>query len=75
VISVRHGASVSYAAVRKRCEACPVTLSHGEDYIPYAILDFIVDYYMPVLETIQHAEAETIEDAGELCRSVPVRCL
>jgi magnesium transporter len=61
VISVRHGASVSYAAVRQRCEACPATLSHGEDYILYAILDFIVDNYMPVLETI-HAEAEAIED-------------
>src|SRR4051794_8791676 len=31
VVSVRHGASVSYAAVRRRCEACPTTLSHGAD--------------------------------------------
>jgi magnesium transporter len=36
-------------------------LSHGENYILYAILDFIVDNYMPVLETIQ-AEVEEIED-------------
>jgi magnesium transporter len=43
VVSVRHGASVSYAAVRQRCEACPTVLSQGEDYIVYAILDFIVD--------------------------------
>jgi magnesium transporter len=62
VVSVRHGASTSYTAVRKRCEACPITLSHGEDYILYAILDFIVDNYAPVLETI-HAEVETIEDS------------
>jgi magnesium transporter len=62
VVSVRHGASTSYAAVRARCEACPTTLSHGEDYILYAILDFIVDNYGPVLETIQ-AEVEQIEDA------------
>ena len=61
VVSVRHGASTSYAAVRQRCEACPAVLSHGEDYILYAILDFIVDNYMPVLETI-NAEVETIED-------------
>ena len=46
--------------MRQRCEACPTTLSHGEDYI-LTILDFIIDNYMPVLETIQ-AEAETIED-------------
>jgi magnesium transporter len=47
--------------VRQRCEACPTVLSHGEDYIVYAILDFIVDNYMPVLEKI-HAEVETLED-------------
>ena len=61
VVSVRHGASVSYAKVRERCEACPALLSHGEDYILYAILDFIVDKYAPVLEAIND-EVETIED-------------
>ncbi len=61
VVTVRHGASVSYAAVRERCESCPVVLSQGEDYIVYSILDFIVDNYMPVLEKI-HAEVEAIED-------------
>ena len=61
VVSVRHGASTSYAGVRQRCEACPIVLANGEDYILYAILDFIVDNYMPVLETI-HAEVEEIED-------------
>lgn len=61
VISVRHGASTSYAAIRQRCESRPNVLSHGEDYILYAILDFIVDNYMPVLETI-HAEIDVIEN-------------
>jgi len=62
VVSVRHGASVSYAKVRERCESCPTLLSHGEDYILYAILDFIVDNYAPVLEAIND-EVEEIEDA------------
>jgi magnesium transporter len=61
VVTVRHGASTSYTAVRTRCESCPTVLSHGEDYILYAVLDFIVDNYMPVLETI-HDEVETLED-------------
>src|SRR5262249_17171556 len=61
VVSVRHGASTSYSPVRKRCEACPTTLSHGEDYILYAVLDFIVDNFMPVLETV-HREVEAMED-------------
>jgi magnesium transporter len=61
VVTVRHGASTSYAAVRERCESCPTVLSRGEHYILYAILDFIVDNYMPVVETI-HDEVEAIED-------------
>jgi magnesium transporter len=62
VVSVRHGASSSYAAVRERCESCPTALSNGADYILYAILDFIVDNYTPVIETL-HAEVEVIEDS------------
>jgi magnesium transporter len=61
VVSVRHGASVSYAKVRERCESCPTLLSHGEDYILYAILDFIVDNYAPVLKAVND-EVEEIED-------------
>jgi magnesium transporter len=61
VVSVRHGASTSYKAVRQRCEACPIVLANGEEYVLYAILDFIVDNYLPVLETV-HAEVEEIED-------------
>ncbi|TDX64328.1 magnesium transporter [Methylosinus sp. sav-2] len=61
VLSIRHGASSSYAQVRERCEAAPHGLSEGEDYIVYAILDFIVDNYFPVLATI-NAEVEEIED-------------
>lgn len=61
VVSVRHGASKSYAPVRGRCEANPAQLSHGEDFIVYAILDFIVDNYMDVLEAM-HEHVEDIED-------------
>jgi magnesium transporter len=61
VVSVRHGASTSYANVRRRCEAAPNALSHGEDYILYAILDYVVDNYVPVIEAIQ-GEVDGIED-------------
>jgi magnesium transporter len=62
VVSVRHGASTTYTPVRERCEAAPKALSEGEDFILYAILDFIVDNYIPVIETIQE-EVEEIEDS------------
>ena len=61
VISIRHGASTSYKAVRERCESCPVSLARGEDYVLYAILDFIVDNYGPVIESIQ-ADVEALEE-------------
>ena len=61
VVSVRHGASTSYQAVRARCELCPFSLSQGEDYILYAILDFIVDNFGPVIDSVQ-AEADLLEE-------------
>jgi magnesium transporter len=66
VVSVRHGASTSYTSVRQHAEACPNILSRGEYQILYAILDFIVENYSPVLEAI-HDEVERIED-GVLAR-------
>ena len=62
IVSVRHGASTTYAKVREHWETCPSVLAAGEDFILYAILDFIVDNYMPVLEAIAK-EVEEIEDS------------
>jgi magnesium transporter len=62
VVTVRHGASTPYKTVRDRCESCPTVFSNGEHYILYAILDFIVDNYAPVLGTIQ-GEVEELEDS------------
>jgi magnesium transporter len=61
IVSIRHGASTSYAAVRRHWESCPAVLAKGEDFILYAILDFIVENYMPVLESIEQ-EVDAIED-------------
>lgn len=61
IVSVRHGPSTSYTVVRQHWESCPHALAKGEDFVLYAILDFIVDNYMPVLEQIE-TEVEEIED-------------
>lgn len=61
VVTIRHGASTSYATVRQRAEARNASLAEGEDYILYSLLDFIVDNYFPVLDSI-NAEVESIED-------------
>lgn len=48
LVTVRHGASLSYAPVRARVEREPELLARGPSYGLYAILDFIVDHYLPI---------------------------
>jgi magnesium transporter len=62
LISVRHGPSHSYASMRQRVEARPQQLAHGPSYPLYAVLDFIVDNYVPIVEdfkqTLHQLEAD-----------------
>lgn len=58
VITVRHGPSSSYSEVRKRCESDPRMLAHGEDYVLYALLDFVADHYFPVIDSIVEEVSE-----------------
>ena len=53
VISVRHGSVRGHAALRDQLEAAPSLLMHGVDYVLHAILDFVVDGYLPVVEAIE----------------------
>ena len=61
IVTVRHGSSVAYTEVRSRCEAMPELLSKGQGFVLYAIMDFIVDRYFPVVHGLEQ-ELETIED-------------
>ena len=61
IISIRHGASASYARVRECAEAAPQRLAHGEDYVLYAIVDFIVDNYLAVVGLLAD-EVEALEE-------------
>ncbi len=53
VVSVRHGETGSYALVRERCQATPTHLAYGPGFVLYAIMDFVVDNYFPVLEAME----------------------
>lgn len=53
IITVRHGSDRGHADLRGRLETSPNTLRHGTDYILHAILDFIVDGYLPIVRTIE----------------------
>jgi magnesium transporter len=61
IVSVRHGASLSYSPVRARCEAKPRLLTMGPGFVLYAIMDFIVDQYFPVVDELE-AELERLEE-------------
>ncbi len=53
IISVRHGSARSHKALRDQLEAAPTLLIHGVDYVLHAILDYIVDGYLPIVEQIE----------------------
>lgn len=55
LVTVRHGASLSYANVRARFEREPELLSQGPAFALYGILDFIVDNTMPIVESFRDA--------------------
>lgn len=49
LVTIRHGASLSYAPARARCEREPELLALGPSYCLYAVLDAIVDHYAPIV--------------------------
>lgn len=61
VVTVRHGASLSYAPVRERCESTPHLLRKGPAFALYAVMDFVVDNYFPIVEAFE----ERLEDLEE----------
>jgi magnesium transporter len=60
VVSVRHGASSTYAPVRERCESDPQGLANGPGYVLYALMDFVVDHYLPIVNRLEDS-FETLE--------------
>jgi magnesium transporter len=50
LVTVRHGASSSYAAARARIEREPELLQHGSSAALYAVLDLVVDNFMPIVD-------------------------
>ncbi|SFA55106.1 magnesium and cobalt transport protein CorA [Metapseudomonas otitidis] len=60
VISARYGESAPYSQVRQRCEARPLLLEHGEDFVLYALLAFVIENYRPLIDTY-HADLEALE--------------
>lgn len=60
IISARYGESAPYSQVRQRCEARPLLLEHGEDFVLYALLNFVIENYRPLMDKY-HTELEEVE--------------
>jgi len=60
LVSVRHRSALSYSKVRERCETVPQRLARGPGFGLYALMDFIVDNYRPVVDGL-HQRFELLE--------------
>lgn len=60
LVTVRHGASLSYAPARRSCEHTPGLLALGPSYGLYGVLDFVVDNLLPIVRDFRE-ELQTLE--------------
>ncbi|MFF1629017.1 magnesium and cobalt transport protein CorA [Streptomyces sp. NPDC058272] len=74
VITVRHGAAPDLSAVRRRMEETPELLKLGPEAVLYAILDSVVDGYVPVVTGVQNdideIETEVFRGDPEVSRRI-----
>jgi magnesium transporter len=80
IISVRHGSNRGHSQLREHLEATPFFLVHGVDYVLHAILDFVVDGYLPIVQSIEDdvlaMEQQTVDsflDRSEINRIFQMR--
>lgn len=62
VVTIRHAESPDLARVRERLEHQPDLLARGPEAVLYAILDEVVDEYIPVVAGVEN-DIDEIEDA------------
>lgn len=55
IVTVRFGSTRAHSDLRTRLEATHERLAEGPDYVAHAILDFVVDSYLPILEKLETA--------------------
>lgn len=61
IVSVRHGNMKSHVALRTRCESTPHLLAKGPGFVLYALLDFVVDQYFPIVDQMEE-QLESLEE-------------
>ena len=62
LVTVRHGASLSYSPARRTCEHTPELLALGPSYGLYGVLDFVVDNLLPIVRDFREELQELEQD-------------
>ena len=62
VVTVRHGSLLSHVNLRARCESTPQLLTIGPGFVLYALMDFVVDQYFPIVEALEEDLQELEEE-------------
>ena len=73
VVTVRHGSQLSHVGLRGRCESVPKLLGHGPAFVLYALMDFVVDQYFPIVDALEE-ELEALEQDIFSEQSTVKRC-
>jgi magnesium transporter len=53
IITVRLGSARAHSELREHVEQAPQLLKQGPDYVLHAVLDFVVDGYLPIVQKIE----------------------
>jgi magnesium transporter len=61
VVTVRHGSLRSHVGLRARCECTPRLLAKGPGYVLYALMDFVIDQFSPIVSALED-EVEELEE-------------
>lgn len=61
IVVLRHGPSLPYVGVRTRLESNPHLLRKGPGAALYALMDFVVDQYFPIVDALEQ-QLQALED-------------
>lgn len=63
IVSVRFGSTRAHTELREQLEAQAERMAEGPDYVLHAVLDFIVDGYLPLLDSLDDVAQQMEEGA------------
>ncbi|HWJ71101.1 MAG TPA: magnesium and cobalt transport protein CorA [Sphingobium sp.] len=65
IVTVRQGSPRAHNELRARLESTRDAMIHGPDYVLHSIMDFIVDGYFPIVETLEEQALGAEAQAGD----------